>query len=329
MVIKPTLGIWFAVCSSLLSAGCAGSVNQWMVEKFPGWEQRQKSAHVRKHLKNPAGTLMAAARFHEHMGNLASARESYDLLLAENSKSTEAILGLARLDQLAGRSEQAEQGYLKALRLKPNDPHVLDATGQFYISQELWDDAQKLLNRAMLSAPANKLIRNHLAVALAKSGNTEAAMPHFVRAVGDAEAHYNVALVLHEQGKLDESEQHLLQAVIKKPELQQAQYWLDEVRREQEAKHALVSSQRGDFRYEEIPSPIEHSSGHFPSLQYQTPRQAAIPAGRTQSSNGFPIQGLPSPVGKLPTLSSDSSSAVPPNMTIEQLEQWKNQTRVN
>lgn len=191
---------------------------------------------------------LAYARWMEDVGNLVDARRHYAEAAEAKPKNIEAILGLARIDQLSGRPHEAEQGFLKALKLDENSPVALHALGQFYASQERWPEAVTQLNRAMLSAPAEKKYRYDLAVALVHTGDVNTALSHFVRTVGDAEANYNVGLILREEGKLEEAHAQMLQAVTKRPDLHEAQYWLDEIQRQQEtmlASHASPDTDAG------------------------------------------------------------------------------------
>lgn len=185
-------------------------------------------------VKDPSELSLAYARWMVDVGNLMEARRHYSEVAEDKPKNLEAALGLARVDQLSGRIHEAEQGFLKAQKLAPDSPEALHALGQFYASQERWPEAVEQLKRAMLAAPAEKAYRYDLAVAMVHTGDVNSALPHFVRTVGEAEAHYNVGLILKDEGRLEEAHEQLLLAVTKKPELHQAQYWLDEVRRLQE-----------------------------------------------------------------------------------------------
>lgn len=228
----------FTVLTSLLLmfSGCAAADQRWpLFAKRDGEAQRKK-------LKNPTKLDLAYAKWQEQLGNATEARERYQRVLHDEPQSVEAILGLARLDQLAGRTAEAEQGFRKALKVSPNDPLVLDALGQFYASQEKWPQAIDILKAAVQAAPNDNTIRFHLAVATAKSGDIATARPLFVNSVGEAEAEYNLGLILHDQGKLDLAEQHFTQALVKKPTLEQAQYWLNEVRIEKETKNLLAGT---------------------------------------------------------------------------------------
>ncbi|MBC7821361.1 MAG: tetratricopeptide repeat protein [Planctomycetaceae bacterium] len=220
--------------ASLLT-GCTSSGSRW-----PSFAKRDNGP--RKNLKDPSKLDLAYAKWQEQLGNMTEARERYQRVLHDEPQSVDALLGLARMDQLAGRLTEAEQGFRKALKTSPNDPLVLDALGQFYAAQEKWPQAIDVLKQALQTAPNDNTVRFHLAVATAKSGDLATAKPHFVNSVGEAEAEYNLGLILHDQGKLELAEQHFVQATVKKPTLEQAQYWLNEIRIEKETKNLLVGT---------------------------------------------------------------------------------------
>jgi Flp pilus assembly protein TadD len=249
-----TLGL--AACTGLgMLAGCRTTDQNGVAESTPRSLFRPKflnasasqmagaeEEEVLPPLKDTTELSLAYARWMEDVGNLVEARRKYTEVTESKPKNIEAILGLARIDQMSGRPHEAEQGFLKALKLDENSPVALHALGQFYASQERWPEAVKQLNRAMLSAPTEKKYRYDLAVALVHNGDVNTALSHFVRTVGDAEAHYNVGLILHEEGRLDEAADQMLRAVTKKPDLHEAQYWLDEIHREQETVLAAHST---------------------------------------------------------------------------------------
>lgn len=177
---------------------------------------------------------LAFAILQERQGDRDEARRSYEKVLASDARSVDAIIGLARLDQLAGRAADAEAGFQKAIRIEPRTGRTLDALGQFYVDQKRWNEAVATLQSATSAAPDDKSFRFHYAIALAKSGQIEQAVPQLVDAVGSAAAHYNIGLVLHERGDLAASEDEFSAALLENPRLQQAQYWLTEVRHERE-----------------------------------------------------------------------------------------------
>lgn len=225
----------------------------------------------------------------EKQGNVSEARSAYSQVLAEDHKSVEALVGLARVDQLAGRMSEAEQGYLKAVKAAPKSPVAHAALGQFYADQEKWDQAVGAFQTAMQCAPNDNNNRHQLAVALAKSGKIEQALPHFAKTVGEAEAHYNVALLLHEQGDLSGAETHFLTAATQNPQLSQAQYWLDEVRREKQLQ-GMIAQGPGAGSSSGVASAVSQVAGNsaaetnsfgtrITSSGFTTAQQAATTSG--------------------------------------------------
>jgi Tfp pilus assembly protein PilF len=190
---------------------------------------------------NEAGVRHASE---EQRASYDAARKAYQHVLTLNDKSVEvdAVIGLARLDEVAGRVGEAEQGFKKAARLESDSPRSLDALGQFYSAQSRWSDALPTLQRAVSASPDDKAIRYHYAIALAKSGQLEQAKPQLVQAVGSATAHYNIGILLHEQGDLVGSEEQFSAALLENPRLEPAQNWLKEVRRELNERTRLAQA---------------------------------------------------------------------------------------
>ncbi len=333
--------------------GCASSGSRW--NPFARRDDRD-TAVARKKLKDPHKLDLAYAKWQEQIGNTTEARERYQRVLHDEPHSVPAMLGLARLDQLGGKMAEAEQGYRKSLKAAPNDPLVLDALGQFYATQEKWPLAIDTLRQALQSSPNDNTIRFHLAVAMAKSGDIAGSKPHFVNAVGDAEADYNLGLILHDQGKLEQAEQFFVQAAVKKPTLEQAQYWLSEIRVEKETKQLLsgTSGTNGRPRPEmQAPAGALPTSTHLQSLDVKehrlTPQDVLQTSGQQSLGNAAgdvtPAMGgstLPN-MDRLPTNASaasrssgisnpfgtgslSNSNSVPQaGLTPQQIEQLRNQ----
>lgn len=234
--------------------------------------------------KNPARLKIAYARMMEESGQLAEARKSYAEAAALQPKEVEAVLGLARLDQAAGNLEQAELGYKKAVKLAPNSALTQYNLGQFYAAQDRWPEAADALTKAMLAEPDETQARYALAVALVHTGKVDAALPHFIRTIGDAEAHYNVGLILQEQGHLEDAERHFALAVTKKPELVAAQNWLVHVRQQLQSPTAGLDS--GLPRNEHSPVvPVGHSASTPEALRsINTSMAPASPTDRKLSA---------------------------------------------
>ena len=184
--------------------------------------------------ENPTQLRLTYAKLMEQVGHVTEAREHYSNVTDEQPENVDAILGLARVELASGNYGAAESGFKKALRLHPESASAHFGLGQFYASRNQWQDSVEPFTKAMLAEPENTTYRYHLAVALTHSGDVDSALPHFIRTVGDAEAHYNVGLILKNEGNLGQAERHFLLAVTKKPSLEPAQTWLNYLRKQRQ-----------------------------------------------------------------------------------------------
>lgn len=183
-------------------------------------------------LKDPERMHEAHAKLSEQNGDYNTARTSYETALELNEQSYEAVLGLARLDLLGGKLPEAERNFLKAFELAPTNQQVIEAVGQFYLTQDRFQESAQYLQRGLDLAPGNRRLHYRMGLALARQGNVAQSEPHFIQAVGEAESDYNIGLILYERGELGPAVHRFQQAVLKKPTLAQAQHWLDTVRNE-------------------------------------------------------------------------------------------------
>jgi len=247
------------------------------------------------------------AELQEQRGYTDDARKRYEMVLAADANSVDAVIGLARLDQIGGRTTEAEAGFQKAVRMDSGSARSLDALGQFYVQQKRWNDALAALQRAMNAAPDDKNYRFHYAVAMAKSGQIESSRSLLMETVGGAATHYNIGLVLHERGELAAAEDEFIAAILENPRMQQAQYWLNEVRRERDHLQAGGNG-GGTFGMQSAPGTVVPVAATLvqspPAAHFEQPQpgysDAGIwPAGR---ETGLPnsIEAPPprrSPVG--------------------------------
>ncbi|WP_291175705.1 tetratricopeptide repeat protein [Gimesia sp.] len=309
---------WMAgiACALLLCNGCSSMRDKFVAKSDAAPTTLKDKITVAKNkLKDPDKFYVTHGQLQEKMGDLTSARTSYEVALGENPKSVEAVLGLARLDQVAGRKMEAEKGFQKALEMSPKDPQVRASIGQFYAAEQKWDQAVALLGEASKAAPADKNIRYQLGIAMASAGDYQAAMPHLIRAVGEAEAHYNIGYILRDRGELQASESQFLQAVLLKPEFNEAQYWLDEIRREKENRLMLAG----------VTSDAGLNQG-AKQASYSQAKPKKTTAARTNAQ----VQGMQAAnVAQPDSTGSTTHAAKPPaNLTAEQLEQWRNQRQL-
>lgn len=224
----------YLVCLALVITGCS------MTEKFASKPQKRPQTVTSKpgspdftvstKLKDPVRTRLAYAAWHEHSENYSEARDAYKKVLETSPKEIEALLGLARIDRVYGRMDQADAGLRKALKCHPKDPRVLLAIGQVHAENGEYAEAIEKLEAAVELAPYENVYKFHLAVVETRAGEITAGLEHFTRAVGKAEAHFNVGYILNEQGKLADAERHLSIALSMKPDLKQAETTLAGIR---------------------------------------------------------------------------------------------------
>lgn len=158
------LGLCFM---TLAAVGCASSnatVSGPLASATPSFMLSDQEK-AERNLKDPASLHMAYGRFEEQIGQPGEAHKYYEKALAENPHAVEAVIGIARLDQLADKPKEAEAGFQRALAMKPGDAAVMAACGQFYASQKRWPEAVKHLNAAIAAAPKVAIYKHQLAVA--------------------------------------------------------------------------------------------------------------------------------------------------------------------
>ena len=181
-------------------------------------------------LKDPVKMHLAYGGWHEQSGNYQEARKSYQKVLKKSPKDVEALLGMSRIDRAFDCQEEADRQLQKTYKLYPKDPRVLVAMGQVHASRQEWADALEKMQAAHKLDPYDNMCLYHLAVVEAQAGELDAAMDHFTRTVGAAEAHYNIGFILNEQGRTTEAEMHLTKALKLKPDLKQAETTLAALR---------------------------------------------------------------------------------------------------
>lgn len=194
-----------------------------------------------KELKNPVKVHLAYALWHEQQGNQVEARKSYDIVLKKSPKNIGALLGIARLDMQLNRVADAEARLLKAQKLSPKSPEVAAALAQFHATRRDWSQALEHIQTARKLSPYDPTYAHQLGLIQAKSGDLSAALSSFTEAVGAAEAHYNLGVILQEQGQLAAAEEHLTKALVQKPGLQQAQTLLTTVRQQRHGARATAA----------------------------------------------------------------------------------------
>jgi Tfp pilus assembly protein PilF len=300
-----------AIAACLLAAvGCATEDTRKITPSFMLTDQEK----AERNLKDPAALHLAYGKFQEQTGQAAEARKSYEAAIHEDPRMTDAILGLARLDQLADKPKDAEAGFQKALSLKPGDGKCLASLGQFYVSQKRWPEAFQALNAAIAAVPQDSFYKHELAVAKTASGDVEAGLTLFTQLVGPEKAHYNVAYLLKQEGKTQAAAKECQVALRINPNFEPAKLMLSQIHEQQVADLRPAATGRKPATAPAV-SPIQTTLGG--SAQFGsgigTTNQPA--SGASQASWQPPAR--PAPSG-LPLTSGDAAFETAPSQPAGQ-----------
>ena len=186
-------------------------------------------------------------------------------------------------------------------------------------SSARWPDAIAKYRAAVEGAPLESLYQHQLAVALTRSGALQEGLAAFTEIVGRAEAHYNVGYILKEQGKLLEAEEQFQRALALKPELAPAGKMLARVRQERGVPVQVAAKPSANA----TPTAVERRVTPAAATQ-----AAATQAASTQSAanNVQPAVWQPRTDTEGEANASGFGLSSPgPDLTPQQLEQWRNQ----
>ncbi len=122
-----------------------------------------------------------------------------------------------------------QQRLMIVLREKLEDPAVLKAIAEVQLSQHQPIEALRLLEAAADRAPEDRELRYVLGVTRARCGDFDAAINDLALAVGEAAAHYNLGVLLHEAGNDPSAIREFQRALRCDPKFRAAHEWLAEL----------------------------------------------------------------------------------------------------
>jgi tetratricopeptide (TPR) repeat protein len=133
-------------------------------------------------------------------GDLASARTDYQHALREEPANRDALLGIAALDVLAGRFENAEAAYLRLLQADPRDSHALGALIALRAGRTDPVAAESRVKSVLAENPGSHVLNFTLGNQLAQQGRWAEAQQEYFRAYtaepDNADFTYNLAVSL-------------------------------------------------------------------------------------------------------------------------------------
>jgi len=161
-----------------------------------------------------------------NQGRTEEAKDHYLEALRIKPDYVDALNNLGAALNKQGRLEEAIEHYLQALRIKPDDEHAHYNLGIALERQGRTAEAIDHYSQALRIKPDYVRACNKLGIALAKQGHIDESIDHFLKALlthpDDAETHSNLGNALAKQGRIEEAIDHYLQALRIKPDYQKA-----------------------------------------------------------------------------------------------------------
>ncbi len=193
--------------------------------------------HLRE-LKNLRGLSLINTSVTED--GIKSLKESLPecLIVAQADPQNSQTGHQSRLPQLSEPAPSpALDGFVSARQLEQVtqlaelQPHLAIHLSQIYSQKGQWSSAAKVLATASVANPDDREIHFALGEALARIGQPDAALEHFVQAVDEAEARYHVGVIVYENS-LRHVEKYFDDAVEADPSLLAAQQRRDQIQRQ-------------------------------------------------------------------------------------------------
>lgn len=164
---------------------------------FGGWLLGKSGKADATLPKNP----LALARLSESRGQTEQAERIYQEVIKQSPSDATAFHRLAVLYAKQGRSKEADEHFTRALALKPDDAELLSDAGYFYYLASRFDEAERCLRRALERSPGNRTYSNNLALVLGEQGRIDECITHFRRATAsEHDAQANLAFVHAQRG---------------------------------------------------------------------------------------------------------------------------------
>jgi len=177
-------------------------------------------------LSNQSDSAVALTEFDLHLqqgrnflmtGDANSAISELTIAATLNEKSGEVhkLLGIAFENK--GLRDRALKEFEAALKTDDDNPEHLNNLGFLLFKSGDYERATKYLKRAAKAAPRDARILNNLALAQCRREKFDDAFVTFTRAVGEYDAHLNMAAQLQNQAHAQLAIKHLEQAQAMRP----------------------------------------------------------------------------------------------------------------
>lgn len=178
---------------------------------------------------------LAGAYLLEKHWNLALA--SYDQALSLNPDALPALRQAAAIAEQQGQLERSLSYWMRAKKLEPENPEILESFGRVCLKMDLLADAEPALTKAAELRPNDAAYLYTLAAAKVGKKQFETAQGLLEGLLkqrqDDPQLQYAVGSVLYLQGQLDEAAKHLRESVRLQPDQLAPYYYLALVGRDQ------------------------------------------------------------------------------------------------
>jgi tetratricopeptide (TPR) repeat protein len=173
------------------------------------------------------------------------ARKSYQQTLKLDAKCVDAYLGLARAYDYLGVYDRALATYADGMKVLPKEATLRFELGMCQARHKEMEPALENLRLATTMDPDNRAFATTYGYALARAGRYDDSVAAFKKVVSEAQAHYNLARMLHHLKDDAASKQQLQLALQADPKLTPAQQLLTELENPSAAATTSGSASRG------------------------------------------------------------------------------------
>jgi tetratricopeptide (TPR) repeat protein len=157
---------------------------------------------------------------------LEQARKCYQEALRLDGNCQAAYHGLARVYAEIKEHDRAIATYEKALKNWPADASFRFELGMYQARHQNWTPALEALKKACDLDSENRAYATTYAFGLARAGRADESLDVFRKLGSEAQAHYNLARMLHHMQQDDQCRAHLEKALEADPQLASARQML-------------------------------------------------------------------------------------------------------
>jgi len=186
---------------------------------LPAYEVYQR---LRAAAEPRADIELGLARIWDKWEDYPLARTHAEYALEIDAQSLAAWNLLGRIHLHRGDHQAAAVSFEKALSLQQSDPVLFANAGYAYLRAGRLDQAQGCLEKALALDGSIVEAHNHLGIVLARRGQYDSALSHFMQTSEPAVAFNNLGVVCVEQGQWEEARKFLREALSLKPGYEQA-----------------------------------------------------------------------------------------------------------